>query len=199
MNLNELAPASNDKNDAYTRILRFATKADIVLTAADELIFDRWTYCNTLIKSRRFSDDDIIDKVREKFGVSKFTARNDISQTQKLFGAAMTFSKKYLLYHHAQDIGQTIERYKFDKSLVHLLPKLMDSYTKALSAIPEDKTEDPLPPPVFNFNIVQGQNIEGTMPFDDAMAQARALIQEDEQKESDYADFEDLTDESEPE
>lgn len=189
---NELLPADNEKATAFNNILRFMTDADIVLSAKEEVILDRWIYCDTMLRSRKWLDDDIIDKVVAKFSVSKFTARNDIYQAQSLFGSCRKYSKRYLLYNHAQDIAMQIERIKYDKSLAHLLPKLNDSYTKALNALPDEIKKSTLPPPVFKFMVVKGQHLPAGMDYDAAMAMADQLIAEDEQREQEYADFEDV-------
>lgn len=186
--MKDIVPFDSEKNDAFTKILRFMTDADIVLSAEEEKILDRWIYCDVLLRQRKFKEEDIIDKIKDKFSVSKFTARNDIYKAQALFEGARKVSKTYLLHHHIEDIALHIERIKFDKSLSHLLPKLYDSYTKAVLALPDETNKNVLPPPVFMFNVVQGQEIKKPMSFEEARAAAQKKLN---RSEKDYTDFED--------
>lgn len=160
----------NKKNSAFERIQRFLSDGDVVLLATEEEIMQRWIYCHKQLIQRKFTDGQIVDKVVENFGVSSYTARNDIYQAQALFGSIIKANKKYLLYNHAEHILLTIETFKTDKSLVYLLPKLFDSYTKAVVAIPEEINRDRQPPPTMNFFILPGQQVNSTKSFEDAVA-----------------------------
>jgi hypothetical protein len=63
--MNDLVPHEK-KQDAFTRILQFYQE-DIPLGADEEVILNRWHYCDKLMKSRKLKYDDIIDKMREQF------------------------------------------------------------------------------------------------------------------------------------
>lgn len=183
---NDNLPAQADKNDAFSRILRFMTDADIVLTSQEEIILNRWIYCDTQIRLRKFTEDQIISDIVEKYSVSKFTARNDYYQTQSLFEATRKVSKKYLLVHHAERIALQIQKAEDDKSY-DILPKLNDSYTKAMAAIPDNANKETTPPPILFFNVVNGQEIGKPMSVADARAAAKR-----KQNKEDFADFEDV-------
>lgn len=187
---NNLVPLENEKNDAFSKILRFMTDADIVLSAGEETILDRWIYIDALLRQRKFREEDIIDKVKDKFHVSKFTARNDIYKTQALFEGARKVSKTYLLQHHAEDIALQIERIKHDKSLAHLLPKLYDAYTKAISALPEEIGKNVLPPPIIVMGTVAGQEIQKPMSIEEAR---EAFKKKFGKKDKEFTDYEDST------
>ncbi len=189
--MNDLVPATPEKNDAFTRILRFMTDADIVLNYQEDAILSRWVFIDVLLRQRKFREDDIIDQVKTKFTVSQYTARNDIYKAQALFEGARKVSKKYLFQHHAEEIALTIERYKFDKSLVHLLPKLFDSYTKALAALPDEINKTQSPPPIFIFNAAPGQAIGKPMSIKEARQKAIAKMQK--KNDEDYIDHEDVS------
>lgn len=189
--MKELVPIQNEKNNAYNRILRFYTEENsgIVLTAEEDGILKRWIHCDKLILSRKFKTEDIAEKIKDLFGVSKMTAQNDIAKTQLLFGAVRRANKEYLLIHHADEIALQIERIKYDKTLAHLLPKLNDSYTKAVAALPDESNKNVLPPPVFLFNLVNGQNLVKPMEIEDARAKAKDKLKEI--SADNYIDFED--------
>src|SRR4051812_24921910 len=138
----------NKKSNAFDKILRFLSDGDVVLMANEEEILQRWIYCHKQMLQRKFTEGQIIDKIVENFSVSSFTARNDIYQAQAVFGSTIKANKKYLLYNHAENILLTIAKFENDKSLKFLLPKLFDSYTKAVSAIPEEINRDKQPPPM---------------------------------------------------
>lgn len=170
MNSGNNIAEQNKKNSAFERILRFLSDGDVVLVANEEEIMQRWIYCHKQLIQRKFTDGQIVDKVVENFGVSSYTARNDIYHAQALFGSIIKANKKYLLYNHAEHILLTIEEFKNDKDLKYLLPKLFDSYTKAVIAIPEEINRDRQPPPMMNFFILPGQQVNSAKGFEEALA-----------------------------
>jgi hypothetical protein len=189
--MKDLVPFDNEKNDAFTRILRFYDKADIVLTAEEELIMDRWIYCDVLLRSRKHKTDDVIEKIKEKFGVSKFTAQSDIRNTYSLFGQTRTISKEYILSHHVEDIQMTIERFKYDKSLAPLLPKLYAELTRAANALQDVTTRKVLPAPVVIIgSLTINQNDEKKMTIEEAREKWKQRKQK--RSKEDYTDFEDV-------
>lgn len=161
-----------EKKDAFTRILRFMTKADITLAADEERILDRWIFVDVLLRLRTKLHEEIVEEVVKRWGVSKFTAINDINFTQRLFERSRQMSKKYLLHQHIEHIGQLIAGTKKPD------PRLLDSYTKAIMAIPEEVVGEKQPPPVFIFNVAPGQTLDGVMDKDEALAAADAMIQD---------------------
>jgi len=177
------------KNIAFTRISRFMNDGDIVLNAEEEEILLRWIYCDKQILQRKYTEKQIIDKIVENFGVSSYTALRDIYQTQALFGAAIKANKKYLLHHHAENILLTIERYKTDKSLVHLVPKLFEAYTKAVVAIPDEINNNTQPPPQMNFFILPGQQVSNVKSFEDAIANISKRMNSNNIQDADFEDI----------
>ena len=162
--------------DAYSRILRFMTVADIALQANEEIILDRWVYCDVLLRQRKHREEEIIEQLCSKFPISPFTARNDIYYTQNLFAMARMSSKKYLLDKHIEDIAITIEKWKSDKSLAPYVPKLMDAHTKAIQALPEDNSKSNIPAPILNFNILAGQVVNVSITPENAALIADEII-----------------------
>lgn len=185
------------KNDAYSCILNYMMHPESNALVSDhENILDRWIFCNVLLRDRKLREDDIIDKIRDKFNVSKFTARNDIGYTMALFVEARRYSKEYLLYNHIEDIGLMIEKWKLDKSLAPFVPKLLHEYTLAISKLPDTINKQKRPKVVNNFFIVPGQNTQAPANYDEAIIEANKMIADDAKKdaEKDYIDFEDQSD-----
>jgi hypothetical protein len=185
------------KNDAYTCILNYMMHPESNPLMSDhENILDRWIFCNVLLRDRKLKEDDIIDKIRDKFSVSKFTARNDIGYTMALFVEARRYSKEYLLYNHIEDIGLMIEKWKLDKSLAPFVPKLLHEYTLAISKLPDTINKQKRPKVVNNFFLVTGQNTQKPSNYDEAIIEADKMIADDAKKdaEKDYINFEDQRD-----
>lgn len=180
------------KEDAFSRIVKYMSNEEsgVVLTAKEEQIMARWIYANGLLKERKFREEMVLDKIVDKFAVSKFTARNDISSARSLFVKLTKDLKKYALIHHVEDIAMQIAAWKSDKSLAPLLPKLYDSYTKALAALPEEAEAPTVATPIVNYVLVQNQNINVVMNGADALAAADDLIELE--KNHEYKDFEEL-------
>lgn len=169
---------------AFNRIKQFMTEGDICLTGEEELIFHRWNYAYKLYMQKKYTEDQIVDKVASFGTVSSITARNDIYHAQALFGGSIKSNKKFLLHHHAEDIRLFMEKCKVDKSLVHLVPKLADAYTKAIMAMPEEINKDVMPPPIMNFFLVPGQDLIPAKSFDEAIAEMRT------RQDKEYTDYE---------
>lgn len=184
----------NMGDDAYSRILRYMQyPEEVTLLSPEEKILDRWIMVNTLLKDRKMTEELIIEKIVRVHGVSKFTARNDIGYAMALFVEARRYAKEYLLYNHIEDMGITIQKWKLDKSLAPFVPKLMHEYTLAISKLPAAVSNKEKPKVVNNFFMIEGQNLPSAMPYDEAIQEADAMIEEDG-KEKQYTDFEDVAD-----
>lgn len=194
---NKLNVTVPEKGDAFSRIMRFMTKADITLNVQEEVILDRWVYCDVLMRQGIKGHDEIVEDLKVKFNVSKYTAERDISCTQSLFARSRQVVKKYLAHIHEenarQDLqrvrqqlfykigkdGQLVER-KLDATEIMALAKMNDSYTKALMSLPEEEMADILPPPKFFFQLAPDQKIELALTYDDAIKEADAIIDMEE-------------------
>lgn len=150
----ELVKYSKAEN-TYNRILRWNNEGDIPLSPEDEQIFIRWNSAYKFILQKKFTTEQIAEKLKELYRVSIFTARNDIFQAQALFAGSIKASKKFLLYQQQESIMLFIEQCRLDKSLVHLVPKLEMARTKAIMAMPDEINKDVMPPPQINFTPKQ--------------------------------------------
>lgn len=126
-------------------IIRFVNKGDIVLNAEQENLFLRLCYTDTLLRSRKYKRDDILENIRKRFGISAYRANQDITDAHKIFGETRKLNKNYLLSHHIDEIGMQIQLAK-DAGRYELLPKLNDNYTYALNSIPFEAEERETPP-----------------------------------------------------
>lgn len=190
---NDIVSYEPEKNDAFTRILRFYTHDDIVLTAEEEGILKRWVHCDKLILQRKFTSAQIIEKMMELFSISRYTAQSDIRQTHALFGQTRTISKQYILSHHIEDIQLAIERIKYDKSLAHLLPKFYAELTKATALLSDEIAKEKTPVPTVYIGSVR---VNGAAPESGELSFEEAKKRWEEKKkkrsESEYTDFEDV-------
>lgn len=187
-------PAVVEKKDAFSRILRFLTLSDVTLNGAEEKILDRWIYCDAMMRQGVKTREEMVDDIKEKWGVSRFTAENDINQTQRLFERSRKASKKYLGHIHLERINQDIQRFRAvifgtyedekgkmqqrcpcEKELT-ALSRMEDSYTKALDALPDEDVADKQPPPIFNFNMAPGQQLEGVLSPEEAIKAADTIL-----------------------
>jgi hypothetical protein len=180
---------STEKENSFARILRFLTDGDISLSTQEEQILARLNHSYKLQLQRKYTERQVCQKIQDIYQVSQWTAQNDYYQAQALFGGSIKTNKKFVLHHHAENIMVFIDQCKTDKSLVHLVPKLMDSYTKAIMAIPDEINKDKLPPPVMLFAVIEGQSISMPKTFDQAIASIKS------RNNNTYIDFEEKGDE----
>src|SRR5688572_1640630 len=94
------------KRDAFTAIKRFMCEGDVSLKEEEDRILSRWIFCDALLKAKELTEEEIIDKIADEYKVSVYTARNDISSTQRLFADARKINKKYLIHHHLDRIDR---------------------------------------------------------------------------------------------
>jgi hypothetical protein len=192
--IKSLLPVLPEKNDAFSRIKKFMSNDEtgIILTPKEEQQLARWIYCNGLLTEKKFTREMIVEKIREKFGVSPFTARNDINNTYSLFVTITKDYKKYTLFHHIEFLQQKMLAIKDDKSLATMIPKLADSITKAIAALPEENEAPDVPAPVLIINVAPGQVITSKYNLEDAMKISEEMIELERNNE--YTEFEELND-----
>jgi hypothetical protein len=189
--MNDLLPVQPDKTDAFSRIQKFLSSEEsgVTLSSKEELILARWIFANGLLTERKFLDDEIIDQIVSRFGVSKFTARTDISSARSLFISLVKDIKKFGLYHHIRDLEVLFQNKKNDKAYAPFIAKLADAITRAYVALPEENELPPVPAPVLILKVVEGNKIS----LDEAVKAADQMLAK---SKGDYAEFEDVTNES---
>lgn len=178
MKMKELQKVTKAEN-TFNRIMQFCTEGDITLSGEEELIFHRWNSAHKLWLQKKYTEQQIAEKVKELHGVSIFTARNDIYQAMALFGGSIRANKKFLLHHHAESIFLFMERCKVDKTLVHLVPKLADAYTKAVVSMPDEINKDQKQSPQFVFVVKEGQGLSVAKNYEEAVANMKKRLLND--------------------
>lgn len=177
------------KREAFKAILRFCTHGDIKLKKEEDEILRRWEYCDVLLRAKSKTEQQIIEEIVTRFNVKSHTARNDIYQTQQLFGKSRQINKKYLAHHHLDRIDRDIQLIRSqlfktvdgklivpDSKETMALAKLYEAYTYQLNSLPDEPIEDKTPPPIFHFILAPGQVIEKPLLLEDALKQADELI-----------------------
>ncbi|MGN7786791.1 hypothetical protein ACTJIJ_19820 [Niabella sp. 22666] len=164
-----------DKEDLYNRIQQFVNGEPVVMTADDENILKRWNFAHTQMLTRKYTEDQVAANIAEQFNVSIYTARNDYYAAMNLFAGVIKVSKKFLLHRHAENILMKIQTYSESPKLIKFVPKLMDSYTKAVMAIPDDNIKERPASPIITFNIQNGQSMPALPAFEEALARLTAV------------------------
>lgn len=183
------------KREAYNAIRRYMVDSDVKLLVEEEVILKRWEHCDLLLRKKEKNEDEIIADLCERFGISTYTARKDITNTQKLFADCRKINKRYLFHHHLQRIDEDIQRMRKklfnvgeekekvpDAKELAAYSKLLETYTYTLNSIPEEVQQDKQPPPVFQFLLAPGQVIEKPMPIADALDAADAILMKQNSK-----------------
>lgn len=157
-----------NEDETLARIKRFFIDGDITLSPHEQTCLKRWAHAHTMVCQRKHPEATIIQELANVYGVSIYMARSDLYNAQTLYGETMRVNKKLLLSLHAENIQLFIEKCRDDKSLTNHVPKLMAEYTKAIEAIPDDKAGANMPPPVLNFYVTAGQQVDTVGDADEA-------------------------------
>jgi hypothetical protein len=185
-----------ESRDAKTRITKYLTDGDVTLSAAEESILMRWEHCDLLMRQKKLTYDEMVERIALRYAVSKYTAQSDFAAAQEVFALSRKANKKYLLHLHAQRIDKVIEQYVSkvvgenlnpDSKEVLAIARLSDSYTKAIEAMPSDHSGKETPPPILLFNLVKGDQIVSTIDPIDALSMAKRMVED-----QDAADAEDI-------
>lgn len=187
-----------EKEDALSRIRRFMSSEEsgIVLSVTEEKMLQRWILANSLITERKFSRDEIAERIKDTHGVSIHTARSDINNAYSLFVSVTADYKRYTLQLHIEFIEKQIMKASTDKSLMPLLPKLLAEKTRALMALDVEQSNPDLPAPMINLYML----MMGGGPAKKANSDLNSLLQEADkliefEKNHEYTDFSEVKDE----
>lgn len=198
---NSLEISEKKSNDVRTRIVAFLNgERRVVLTSEEEKIMRRWQRANELFESGKYTWNDIRDSIVEEFAVSKWTAENDLSSSQEIFGRLRKVSKRYLIHQHLERLNRQIqllhEAYfntdedgrilRPDAKELAAFAKLQESYTYTLNSIPDIEEKRELPPPVLVFKLADGVTLVKTMSREEAMKEADNLIEDIDHEDSSH-------------
>lgn len=182
-----------EKTDAFSRIKKFMSnhESGVVLTAVEEKMLTRLIYANGLLSEKKFTREQVAEKIKAVYGVSIYTARADINNTYSLFVSITEDYKRYTLFHHIEFLQQKLQQWKDDKSMAPMLPKLAAEITRAIAAMPVEVNNADVPAPVV---LVQTTvNIVSNLTAADALKEADELIEFE--KNHEYTEYEDLKNE----
>jgi hypothetical protein len=186
MRKNLPARSKNVPKSHLEAVLRFVKEKDIILNPEQERYMQRILYADELIRSRKYTRQQVINMIVTRFDVSKWRADEDVTDTHKVFGATRKISKGYILSFHLDDIQEQILLAKQARRL-DLLPKLNDNLTYALNSLPPEEKESDRAPAKIVFIIKDRSN--KTMDVDAILAEAEKLIKQDFSS-NEYIDFE---------
>lgn len=189
------------KGDLKTRIGKFLAGEKILLNSEEEKILARWETANELLIAKEKTWLQIRNHIVNIFGVSKFTAENDICNAQEVFGSNRKVNKRFLLHLHLDRMDKDIERireglfYIEDDELnvkknrtpnakeIAALARLNEAYTYTLNSVPDDADRSKLSPPIYVFKLPDGVSIMQPMSVEAAMKGA-----------DEYVNFEEIID-----
>lgn len=195
------------RGDAKTRIGKFLAGEKILLNSEEEKILARWETASELMIKKELTWLQIRDHIVGTFGVSKFTAENDISNAQEVYGTNRKINKRFLLHLHLDRMDKDIERirdglfYYEDDDLkvkrnrtpdakeMAALARLNEAYTYTVNSIPEDADRSKLPPPIYVFKLPDGISITQPMSVADALKAADEYINYEEIKDNGATDI----------
>lgn len=183
---NKLLNRGGKPKDDTEAVIRFLLHQDVKLNASQDGLCNRVLYVDGMIRSRKYSKDQMIDLIVEKFGVNEFRAIRDIDAAHKIFGETRKISKAYLLSHHIEDIGIMIRKCQEAKQY-DLLPKLFDNYTYALNSLPDMEEAKEAPPAQITF-VFNGAPPVEQQPVEDVLAESDELLTN---SNGEYIEFED--------
>lgn len=185
-----------EKNDSFSRIKKFMSNEEsgIVLTAKEEDMLRRWNYAQSLLAERKFTHEQIAEKISKLHSISIYTAREDVNKARSLYVNITDDYKRYTLFHHVEDIDSIIRMCKVDKSLFSLLPKLFAEKTRAIVGMPVTVQNPDVPAPIILVETTTG--LKQAMSAEEAMRLADELI-EFEIKHAEEANYEIIPDEPE--
>jgi hypothetical protein len=217
----KLQPVNGPKHDAFSMLTKYIQDPGALeLTADAERLLKRLMFADTLMKTRKHTEGEVMTQLMETFSISEFTAIKDIKQAQKLFAQARSINKQYYAHLHLERINQDIEQARDalffyedddmpgvkrarvpDAKELAALAKLHHAYSFTLNTAPEEKGQDTLPPPVFNFSMVvinTGMNVQDAMAAADKLLNGSATPELDDHYQDDTEweeiDRDDITD-----
>lgn len=180
-----------EQEDAISRIKKFMSNEEsgVVLKDYEEKMLTRLMYCKGLLSERKYTRDQVEEKLKDKFGISLHTARKDLNNTYSVFATITEAYKKFTLQLHVEFLDKMIAQCSADKSLMALVPKFAAEKTRAVNAMPVDAVNQDLPAPVILMQVV-GKTDTNFIDVMEARNEADALIEFE--KKSEYIDYEDL-------
>lgn len=207
----KLQPVNGPKNDAFSLLVKYIQDPAMELTADAERLLQRLMFADAKMRSRKLTDDEVMQELQTTFSISEWTALKDIKQAQKLFAKARTINKEYFANLHLERINKDIEDarerlfyYEDEKIPGVKLPRTPDAkelaalaklhhvYSYTLHNAPEEKSGDTQPPPIFNFSMVvinTGMNVQDALAAADKMLNGPTTPQLEDQYHDEWEEI----------
>lgn len=185
MNLEKKPTISSITN--LEAVERYIFKQDIVLTDEQQELLQRIQFADEKKRARVHSREEIINAIVTRFGVSMWRADQDITDSQKLFGATRKINKNYLLAQLLENIEKQIHAFERAKQYA-LIPKLNDNYVYALNSIPQEQIEAQNSPTTIIF-IVKAPDNSRKKSIEELLQEAEAITKQTPDPD-DYIEFE---------
>lgn len=153
--------ARQTKETSEDVIIRYycSPQGMVELTEEQEAMRQRWEMADDLIRSNKYTAKQVASMLSNYFGTGVATARRDMDSAKTVFGSARPVNKRYLLAMNVELIQDAIVAVK-KLGKPELLPKLFDSFTKAVMALPEDKGTAKAPTAIiFNIGKVEAEHL----------------------------------------
>jgi len=159
------------KTDNREMIISYlvSEEGSVVLTDKQKELMHRWDVADDLMRSRRYTGNEVAKVLSKKFEYSVSVAFRDMEDARFVYGSTRKSNKQYLLALHVDRIEAAIVLAE-QQGRKEILPKLYEVYTKALDKLPEDSKENNAPAAII-FNISTNQSLN-LLPQDMTAADA---------------------------
>lgn len=181
----KLKQTRQPKNDVEA-VVQFLVNDNVKLTTSQEFLCNRLIRTDALIRSRKYTTQEIIEQLMQQFEITAYRAEQDVYDCHKVFGQTRKLSKQYLISHHLEDIGLMIKKCQ-EANQLDLLPKLFDNYTYAMNSLPVEEDAKEAPPAQITF-VFQGAAPVDQKPLGEVLADADKLLKPSVNGE--YLDYE---------
>lgn len=160
----------------------------VPLNKEQEALYQRWTYADDLIRSRKHTSNAMAQALKKKFDYSIATAWNDLAAAKRVFNTRVSIPKNYLTENHLTRIEDAMiraEEQGDEKTAV----LLYEVYNHALKLIKDEGKVAP-PPTAIIFSIYNNTNIlPDEFSKNDAIEASKEFLKENDIEDIDYTDL----------
>lgn len=179
---NHLKKVHKPKNDVEA-VIRYLLDDAIKLSPAQDQLCTRLMWADKLQRDRTKSRTEIIDDIKEKFGVTEYRAEQDYYDAQKVFGETRKLSKNYLLSHQIEKLQLLAQKCEDEKDF-EMAARFMAALNNAIEMLPADDHKKEPPPTHLTF-VFNGPAPIDQKPIDQVLKDAESLL-----KDGEYIDYE---------
>ena len=155
-NILKLADDGEKKNSLDTLVdYLSAEEGAILLSDKQQQLLERIEKADALFSTNKYTQKEIAKIMADHFSQSISQSRKDIEAAEYVMGTAKRFNKRAKLTRHIDRIEDLIIKL-LREGRYELAKGFIDSYTKAIAEMPEDKSGSTAPGMIimnFNHNI----------------------------------------------